>query len=46
MHLGDETHTHHKIYEMQINDPTWNKITEELKSNIIYNYLKYLRNEK
>ena len=25
---------------------TWNKITDDLKMNIIENYIKYLRNEK
>ena len=42
----EEPLTHQQIFEMQMGDPTWNKITDELKANIIYNYLKLLRNEK
>jgi RHS repeat-associated protein len=45
-HMGDESKTHHNIYEMQMNDPTWNKITDDLKENIINNYMKYLQDEK
>ncbi len=43
--MGDSSKDHYKIYEMQMNDPTWAKITETLKQNIINNYRSYRNKE-
>lgn len=44
--LGRSTNTHHVVYEMQMQHPTWDKTTDQFKEGMIYRYNSYLQKEK
>ena len=37
----DVTNTHHKVYEYQMSQPSFKKVTEQLRIHIIKNYEYY-----
>ena len=42
----DVTNTHHKVYEYQMSQPSFKKVTEQLRIHIIKNYEYYKKREK